>query len=142
MEDLDRVVWEDTEVNVDSDTVDKKVDALFKLLSRIDERSDLDIGARYYGFALCLLVMWAFIVSTSPHPRLALLVNTMENAMDDTFHFIILFVIFYFLFGLMGVAFFGQLFPDFQFNRVFTGTLWRILITLRAWGTSGKWGSN
>ena len=91
MEDLDRVMWEDTEVNVDSDAVDKKVNALFKLLSRIDERSDLDIGARYYGFALCLLVMWAFIESTRTHPRLALLVDTVENAMDDTFHFFILF---------------------------------------------------
>ena len=48
------------------------------------------------------------------HPRIALLVQTISKAIDDLFHFLLLFVIIYITFCLIGVTTFGQKLPDYS----------------------------
>ena len=62
------------------------------------------------------------------HPRIALLVQTISKAIDDLFHFLLLFVIIYLTFCLIGVTTFGQKLQDYSsYGRCF-GRLMDLMI--------------
>lgn len=62
------------------------------------------------------------------HPRIALLVQTISKAIDDLFHFLLLFVVIYLTFCLIGVTTFGQKLQDYSsYGRCF-GRLMDLMI--------------
>ena len=66
--------------------------------------------------------------ATRVHPRIALLVQTISKAIDDLFHFLLLFVIILLTFCLIGVTTFGQKLEDYSsYGRCF-GRLMDLMI--------------
>jgi hypothetical protein len=62
------------------------------------------------------------------HPRIALLVQTISKAIDDLFHFLLLFIVIYLTFCLIGVTTFGQKLEDYaSYGRCF-GRLMDLMI--------------
>ncbi len=66
--------------------------------------------------------------ATRVHPRIALLVKTITKALDDLFHFILLFTIVYVVFCLIGVTSFGQLDANFSEFGLAFGRLFDVMV--------------
>ena len=66
--------------------------------------------------------------ATRVHPRIALLVKTITKALDDLFHFILLFAIVYVVFCLIGVTTFGQLDENFSAFGLGFGRLFDVMV--------------
>merc|ERR1719387_1172367 len=102
MESIRAVPWADPEVSLN-----EKVDGFFPIMSEIRDDATLTANMRVFFFANAIFVLLSLFFSTKTHPRVALLVSTVQDCYDDLFHFMLLWCVVYLSFGFLATVIFG-----------------------------------
>jgi hypothetical protein len=111
MNNIREVPWVDPQSGT---TIDDTVVFFFTELDMIYQFVFTAEYMRMASFFNALLVLIALFVSTKTHPRIALLVSTVAECYDDLFHFLLLWAIIYFSFGIMATIIFGAKYEAFK----------------------------
>jgi hypothetical protein len=117
--DIMRVPWAAGDV-----TFPEKMREFFKGVEKIESVLDDQANLEMVFSILCAVSGIRFIVSTKAHPRLATVMTTVTNGLDDFWHFFILFSIVYCGFACHAVVQFGGYAIEFKDFKTAFMTQW------------------
>ncbi|CAD7939844.1 unnamed protein product [Amoebophrya sp. A120] len=92
---------------------EEKVTIFMQQLANFAVMLDQDSAIRTTGYLLVLLMFFRIVAYLRVHPRIAVLYKTIEVALDDLFHFFIVFGLLYAVLAFIGVWMFGAINPKF-----------------------------
>ena len=98
----------------DKVTNDAKVLLFINALERLKEEVDEDHSMKTAAFFIYFFYLFRVLFATRVHPRIALLVETIRKALDDLFHFLLLFALVFLVFNIIAVTTFGQQLPKYS----------------------------
>jgi len=120
--DVLRIPWPSGDVEFS-----EKLSTLFDQIQKIGAVMTFDKRMSYFSYGLLCLVLFRFILATRNHPRLALMVLTIMNGIDDFFHFALLFGFVFCAFCALAVFQFGGSIKGVQdFPTAFTSQ-WQMM---------------
>merc|ERR1712096_158635 len=103
-----------TEIPWTDDTVDsrQKISQFFEAMDRILYTLETGSVLRGVQYMLLVIVMVRLVFYLKMHPRVGILVRTLNECADDLFHFCVLFVFVLFVLSTLGCAIFGHTIPE------------------------------
>ena len=120
---LSAVPWAETHVSWEAKMQD--FDAGLDYFDYVQEQQR---GSQIILIAACVLLIIRLIVATAAHPRIAMMVNTVIRSLDDLGHLILLVVLVFCAFALLGYAQFGRTDDVFSTPQKTFDALWAMSV--------------
>jgi len=114
---ISRLQWADEAV-----PLEEKLSNFFSLIEATESTLATESNAEIAGLLVLVVMMTRLILATAVHPRIGLLPSTLKNGSDDLLHFIMIFMLLYLLFALLGTWILGASREDFADFRTSCAT--------------------
>lgn len=108
--------------------ISDKVETFNAAISGMETKMNEEKSMNFFGFFLALFALLRIIMETASHPRIAMLVNTIKQGLDDFIHFLILLVTLYFCFALLAWVQFGGQIEEFSTLPRTVETQWNMML--------------
>jgi len=97
--------------------LEEKLNNFFSRIEATQTTFEAEANAERAGFLALVIIMVRLILATAVHPRIGLLPSTLKNGFDDLLHFVIIFLLLFLCFAMLGTWILGASradFADFQ----------------------------